>query len=198
MKKLAFDIGDVLCTVDLKPFIKYLYDHRCVFSIPQGEQFLQLIQPRQDIGLCNMAQSLRELNPYLTGYEEATAIWKETIKMSPAMLNLVDELLNDNYEIALLSNIGQEHADIIYKNEILNRCIHHFSYKVGVRKPSRLFFQSFKLSYPGWDNVLFLDDREENVQAANEEGFTAYRFYLWDYTEEDAVKRVKSWIYSST
>lgn len=107
---------------------------------------------------------------------------------------MTEELIEKyRYEVSLLSNIGFDHADFLrQKCPVFKKCNQHFSCDVGARKPTKLFYQSFLLEY-GWDkDVLFFDDRPENVKAA-ESYLAGVQFDIEDYaTDEEAAQAVRN------
>lgn len=188
MNRVAFDIGNVLCHVDVNVLFKTLLDLSVVESKKQAIEFMDSIHEQQDIGACNLKQGLSKAKPLLSEnvINQLHEVWTDIARPSDVMLNLVKELLDKyKYEVSLLSNIGFDHADVLRnKCSVLNRCNQHFSCDIGISKPSRQFYESFISKY-GWDsNVLFFDDRIENVQAAN--GYlTGVLFNIENYDSDE-------------
>jgi FMN phosphatase YigB (HAD superfamily) len=171
MNRVAFDIGNVLCHVDIGVLFKTLLDLSVVESEKQAHEFMDSIHEQQDIGACNLKQGLVRANPLLSEdvIKKLHEVWIDIARPSDVMLSLVEELIDKHgYEVSLLSNIGLDHSDMLrQKCPVFKRCNQHFSCDIGISKPSKKFYESFISRY-GWDsNVLFFDDRLENVQAAN-------------------------------
>jgi FMN phosphatase YigB (HAD superfamily) len=197
-KKIAFDIGNVLCYVDINKFNKYIVENFDVFDEQHKvNDFLLSIQPSNDLGISNIRHSFKNKFTYLSGYdlECIKSVWLDIVKISVHMANLIQDLLDNNWEVALLSNIGFDHAEKVRKIfPVLNKCIHHFSCEVGARKPTKLFFQSFQLQYNWPKSTLFFDDREDNIEMANQ-FFTGIQFDIEKFqSDSDAANFVRKTI----
>jgi FMN phosphatase YigB (HAD superfamily) len=190
-KKIAFDIGNVLCYVNINEFNKYIVDgdFNIFIRTEAVNNFLLTIQPSNDLGLYSIQQSFEHTFPFLSKYqlEQIESAWLNNIKISSAMTGLIQELLDHNWEVALLSNIGVDHSKKIREEfPILNKCIQHFSCEVGARKPTKLFFQSFQLQHNWPKSTLFFDDRIENINAAND-FFTGIYFDIEKFKNDDTA-----------
>ena len=173
--KIALDIGNVLVHVDIDTFIDELF----LMGIDKfrGFEFLVIMQNFFDNGILDMRKALQLRFPELSVKEtnRACEAWLAVVKPCFPTLEVVTELLSEGAQVALLSNIGKDHAE--YLSDMLSgqfdRCIKHFSCDVGSRKPQKLFYQSFIMDHPNFlDNDsciykgIFLDDRLENVESA--------------------------------
>ena len=188
--RIALDIGNVLVHIDMDIFINELF----ILGISKdlGHRFTEKNQPLLDNGLFDIESALHFSFPGLnkTQVERAKQAWLAVISPCKPTIEVLTELLSEGVEVALLSNIGADHANLL--SDMLSgqfdRCIKHFSCNVGARKPTKLFYQSFimdysnfaenKLYYPNsieskryctFTNMsrgLFLDDRLENIESA--------------------------------
>lgn len=192
-KKIAFDIGNVLVDVHLNKFIDLLKITGAINLYSEGMRFLEEIQPYQDLGLIDIKKSLLKFNLNDPASRKLIDCWNsETISFNQKMIDLIIDLQKQNYDIALLSNIGFNHAKEIRKNEVLNKLKLHFSCEVGARKPTKLFYQSFLLQYPDFKGCLFVDDIEENLKMAQNFGFQIYKFDLSsDITKINLEKEIE-------
>jgi FMN phosphatase YigB (HAD superfamily) len=201
-KSVAFDIGNVLFDVDVSKFIEELVAQGVYNSYSHAQAFMDGIQAGQDIGLYSMSQAIAKFHPTMPEYKlkNLSKAWNNTAVPCKPMLDLVEGLMNNEWKVALLSNIGFDHKDVIrgmMPSSIWDKCIHHFSCDVGARKPSKLFFLSFLMQYPEWKGSLFLDDREENVMGSrmamvSENAFDGQRFALSDHSSpEESVKTAR-------
>ena len=184
---IAFDIGNVLYHVDMKSFYKFIVDRGITDTIERAEEFVAGIQYPQDLGLYNIRQGFYRFNPYLSKETLADLhdVWIDVAKPAEPMIALIEELIGEGYSIALLSNIGKDHAALIrQKCKIFEKCHQHFSCEVGARKPTKLYYQSF-IQESHWTHLpRFFDDREENIQGAK--GFLeGTRFDLDDYNNDE-------------
>jgi FMN phosphatase YigB (HAD superfamily) len=197
-KRVAFDIGNVLFHFDLNPLFDFLIEKNIFENTSLAYEFMGgSFQHSQEIGLYNIKQSFYKLNPKLSinTLNQIHDRWMETFSPSLPMIDIVEELINKNYKVALLSNIGPDHAQAVReKCKIFADCIQHFSCEVGARKPTRLYYQSFFIQY-GWpNNSLYFDDREDNILMGSE----FHNSILFDITkfdtDEDAAKAMREYL----
>lgn len=190
MKHIALDIGNVLCHVNMNDFI---VDISSTFDIPidAANRFLRSFQQIHDLGLTTMEHQLRH---HFGCKSEATLKriidkWNNAIYPDLGMINMLSELQNNGIEIALLSNIGAEHVELLSAklHPILDKSTKHFSCFVGARKPTLLYYQSFLIQYPHFAGCLYIDDLQENLNASLQFGFKTLRFAL---DEADAATKI--------
>jgi putative hydrolase of the HAD superfamily len=98
--------------------------------------------------------------------------------LNPETLDVLRQVKQQGASLSLLSNAPHELATAISDQpafEIFDQLF--FSARLGVAKPDPAAFSAAleKLSRPAGD-VLFVDDRPENVEAAATAGFRALRF----------------------
>ena len=185
---VAFDIGNVLCHVHLNTFYDFLVTENVVSSKEQADEFLSGIQHPQDLGLYNIRQGFYRFNPNLPRkvLQDLHDVWLSIIQPVPEMLEVVTLAIEQKYNVALLSNIGFDHSGVIrQKCKVFHHCAQHFSCEVGARKPAKLFYQSFSWQYKWPANVMFFDDRLENISSASP-FFKGIHFDLDDF-ESDAL-----------
>jgi FMN phosphatase YigB (HAD superfamily) len=135
---------------------------------------------------------------------ELVAHWNSSITINEEIMhmlvNLRDEAGN-RPKIALLSNIGIEHAemmeDVLSEDFFFERSIKHFSCFVGARKPSALYYQSFLMQYPEFQGSLYVDDLQENLDAGAKFGFKPYKFDLNDGDYSNKILDIKQKILES-
>lgn len=172
---LALDIGNVLCKVDFSDFISELgINHN--FKEAEVWDFLQTIQPLQDMGVLKMSDELRlRFNISTQLHPKIMHAWNQTCTVNPVSLKYLEEFLKAGVKVAILSNIGHEHRQIIGNiiGPALNECVHHMSCDVGTRKPYLLYYQSFLLEHPEFKGCIYVDDRDENNVMATKCGFKA-------------------------
>lgn len=181
MKYIAFDIGDVICHTNIPNVIDNLSD---TFNVSRDEatRFLKSFQQIHDLGLTTMESQLRV---WFNCKSEATLKritdqWNDLIYPEPAMIDMINGFLDKGIQVALLSNIGVEHAEMMKDKlpGIYDRAVKHFSCFVGARKPSMLYYQSFLMQYPEFKGCFYVDDLQENLDASKKFGFKTYQFSL--------------------
>ncbi len=179
---VALDIGNVLCKVDLAPFIERVGQ---LFGWEERRVYALCNAAAHDIGLTDIVADFRnEFNVNSVWIsqqqlDELHGAWSKCVYPVPEMVALLEELTAMG-RVALLSNIGTDHTKLIRDTfpPVFNKCIQHFSCEVGVRKPGKLFFQSFLLDEEDFYGCVYVDDKIENVLAAEKSGFRAVQFDL--------------------
>jgi len=107
--------------------------------------------------------------------QEIDAAWNQLlIGLFPRRLELLQEV-RKQWQIALLSNTNPIHTEAIFTRypalpHLFEEVI--LSYQVGFRKPEPAIFQlATHLLNAAPEQILFVDDVQENIQAAAEQGF---------------------------
>lgn len=124
-------------------------------------------------------------------FELFGAIIKKSITEIPETLEIVKALQNQGYQTAMLSDVTQYQAEIIRKMGYYD--LFHpvlLSYEIGVKKPNPEVFKILleKLQKPASD-VLFIDDRIENVEAAKKQGIDSIQFINPGQLKEELEER---------
>lgn len=184
MKYICLDIGNVLCDVNPKPFLESLSETFNI-TIPEANRFLKRFQQLHDLGYTNMEDELKDnfnVKSPLT-IKKLVDGWNDSVNTNLHVINKLNNLReNHGLQVALLSNIGVEHAAMVESKlahgGFFQNAIKHFSCFVGARKPSFIFYQSFLLQYPEFQNCLYVDDLRENLIASKPFGFKTFRLAL--------------------
>lgn len=118
-------------------------------------------------------------------------VMKDAIGINPQMYALVEELKAKNIRVALLSNIDERLAKLIRNlglYEPFSPCL--LSCEIGLEKPDFKAFEILlgQLNLPARE-VLFIDDRPENIEAARELGMDAILFESCQHLKEELLKR---------
>lgn len=124
-------------------------------------------------------------------FDQFSITIKESITEIPESLAIVRTLQNQGYQTALLSDVTQYQAEIIRKMgyyDLFNPVL--LSYAIGAKKPNPEAFKILleKLQVPA-AYVLFIDDRNENVEAAKRLGIDSIQFINPHQLNEDLEKR---------
>lgn len=201
---VAFDIGNVLAKVDLTKFTSklemVLKDHRESHMRHFHEShedepmfFLNALQALQDLGITTVREALRHRYPFLSiaKLDFLIEAWLEVVQPSDMMLNFMDDLRSQGVKIALLSNIGPEHAGYLRKTcpRMFDGVYEHLSFEVGARKPSKLYYQSFLMDHSEFIGAVYLDDRDENLRAGKKYSFKSFGFNLDEIDSMPQSKR---------
>ncbi|MEU6225287.1 HAD family phosphatase [Streptomyces sp. NPDC047042] len=101
--------------------------------------------------------------------------------------------LRDRTRVALLSNIPADHADAFLAAQPWLHDLDHvvFSGKIGAAKPAPAAFQHCVAALRATPaDFLFVDDREENVRAAQAVGMNGHVFR----SQDDLAAAVDAWL----
>ena len=130
--------------------------------------------------------------------EELMQAWDEAVIPNTKMLQLLKDLYEGGVQLALLSNIGFEHAKLIdacwQQEDFYQDTVKHFSCYVGARKPNHLYYQSFLWDHPEFKGSLYFDDLPENVAMGAHYDFEAYLFELNRIDSETKLQAHVDWI----
>ncbi len=182
MKNLALDIGNVLCRVDFDPFRKLL-SRTVNISNDEIDYFLNRTQKFHDLGITTVEEELIDRYKIKSNYllQDLNLAWNKCVIPDKQVIEFFSTIREaHNIKIALLSNIGTEHALIMKSllKGLFDESILHFSCFVGARKPTDLYYQSFISKYPDFSNCVYVDDLDINLNAGRKFGFTTFNFNL--------------------
>ena len=183
MKNVVFDLGRVVFAQDPN---KSSDEFKRFFSYVQ-----QTHMPRfwvdYDLGVSSLDDVVRELSAY-RGVEEDYArelillaiSRQETIAPTAA---LIGDLKRAGYKLYVLSNMSREFIDYLRRQEVYaNFEGDVVSCDVGVVKPMpqiyEILLEKFSLDAA---ETIFIDDRRENVEAAEAKGIATFHFDRNDY-----------------
>lgn len=186
MSYLVLDIGNVIVNQDLEPFMKAISIQMNI-SRNDAFNFISQIQVKQDLGITSFRDAIVERFNIKSEYilDNLAAAWNEVISPNYPSIQFMEKLMDHGVEIALLSNIGLEHHNwlnnTIKHTKLYSKSVHHFSYQIGARKPTQLYYNLFLQQYPDFAGAIYLDDLKENLEAGNRAGFFAYH---WDLSQK--------------
>jgi FMN phosphatase YigB (HAD superfamily) len=197
MKYCCLDVGNVLIDVNFNPFTEAL-SRQLNITMEDAHYFMNRTCKLHDMGLTCMADELKDhfhikSQPII---ESLLITWNQTISENYSMTDkLVEWITEKDVCIALLSNVGLEHAKIMTKIFPSNHpsLIKHFSCQVGARKPNFVYYQSFLQMHPEFKGCAYVDDLQENLDAGAKFGFRTYRFDL-SSPEHCNVKELETFI----
>jgi len=189
---IAFDLGNVIFNYDLDNFIKQIRSHddaRKIFpNYNEAKIFVQESEHLSYIGATTLYKRLSHKFSHLSEDNKISIIntWNNIIYPDQRMLDFIEELKKENVKIALLSNMGLEHAEYLRNKypEVFDVEAIHLSYEVGAFKPTKLFYQSFLLEYPDFSECVYLDDLEENILMGSRFKFNSVLFDLKKLSQE--------------
>lgn len=184
---LCLDIGNVLCKVDFNPFRNGL-SKNLNLSYEEVDHFLNRVQKIHDLGLTNLEDELRDhfkiKSPVII--EELNDLWKnKTLIPNWEVIDAIRVYCKkNNVKLALLSNIGYEHASYfeekVFPYTSTEGVKKWFSCFIGARKPSLIYYQSFLTQNPSFQGALYIDDNKDNLVMGKKMGFNSKYFNLCD------------------
>jgi hypothetical protein len=196
MKTICLDIGNVLCRVDFIPFLEHLSKSLNI-TLEESQYFLNRTQKLHDLGCTSIADELRDhfkiKSPVIM--RELLDLWDDKVIQRDRTYQLENVVLKHNLQVALLSNIGFEHAKVVGywasgNGPFSLKSVRHFSCFVGARKPSALFYQSFLWEYPEFKGSLYVDDLQENLDASHRFGFQPFHMALDSANYGERIKEL--------
>lgn len=185
MNFVALDIGNVLVHVDFSSFINAISEELNI-TLEEAEYFMNRTHALHDMGLTQMSDELRDhfkiRSPVIM--KRLLEVWDCVLTPEFGMIAKMCYLMKSrNLQVALLSNIGLEHAKVMsvilnFEGSFFDNCVKHLSCQVGARKPSKLYYQSFLAQHPRFRGAAYLDDVQENLDMGAQFGFRPHRFAL--------------------
>jgi len=177
-----FDIGNVLISCDFNYGAELIARH----SPLSPQEILSRFEESKltdtfDLGAITkeeFARQVRRTCLWENTVEELENIWNSMLKPELEMLELLEELQQQAYPTYLLSNINPFHLPYVKECfPILSRTTGQtYSCEINLIKPSRAIFEHIATTFElDPSRSLFIDDREENVEAAKQVGFRAIR-----------------------
>lgn len=194
MRPIAFDIGNVLVDVNFAPF-EECWNQYGLHHHENYMDFLLDLHGQQDVGLTTIRRAVKErfsnvlLHPLNATLCELDIAWDKIVIPNETMIGFMNDLRDEGHPVALWSNMGKEHAELIQDEypEIMEGKINHLSCEVGARKPTKLYYQSFFMDHPEFRDCVYLDDLVRNVARAKTYGVKAIHFELNKEVENDTL-----------
>lgn len=123
--------------------------------------------------------------------DEFDRVLQQSMGINPEMYQLVDQLKQSKVRVAMLSNIDERLAAFLRKwklYEPFDPCL--LSYEIGIEKPDPKAFELLlkRLNLPASD-VVFIDDKVENVEAARRLGIHAILFESSEQIRQELAKK---------
>jgi FMN phosphatase YigB (HAD superfamily) len=194
-RTVVFDIGNVLCSFDLKRTLR-----AWVPFVPGGVELIQRVVPplkeRVESGQIGTRAFIEGTMASLgfTGTEaDFCRGWVEIFDAIEGSHEFVRELAG-RVRLLILSNTNELHWEYLRATYSVFGSFEGYvvSHEAGLAKPDALIYRHLAEKY-GIDprEAFFIDDLEENVRAAEREGFGVFRF---DYRDDSHLGAVRSLI----
>jgi len=200
MKPLCLDVGNVLGSVRFEEFVTAISVFKNIRETEAHER-INIYQGMHDIGIITMREILiKEFGIYSRAIRsEIIDNWLNIFTLDSYMVNFFDELAEKhNVNLALLSNVGHEHAQSIdsqlrfLENNPFTKVVKYYSCYVGARKPSKLYYHSFLQMHPEFKGAVYVDDNSDNLDSAREFGFITVRLDLLTMDKQEVEAKLAS------
>lgn len=119
------------------------------------------------------------------------SLFQKAVAVNPEMFAILHQLKNKSLTVGLFSNVNTYYATILQDfgyYDLFNPCL--LSYNINTRKPYQESYQKLlsELQLPAAD-VVFIDDKEENIAAAKKLGIDAILFQSANQIRHELEKR---------
>jgi HAD superfamily hydrolase (TIGR01509 family) len=179
-----FDLGNVLVKLAYERVIATI----CSDSDVDREELLGIFESpggyrdmeRGAVSFNDFYELLRARAGYRGTNETFRRVWQDFFDGPVPGIEEVLERVRERYRVAFLSNSNEVHAELIPRQFAAlfasdDRFI--FSHRFGLAKPDpELFHRALELIGAPAEQVVFIDDILENVDAARAIGMRAYQF----------------------
>jgi glucose-1-phosphatase len=182
IRALALDLGNVLVKVDHYRFCRRLGD---LAGLTPEEVYATVfesnLEPGYDTGRLTTEEFCRRVTAHFgvsLTFTQFSAWWNDIFSPMEGMADLVSHLAAQ-YPLYLVSNTNSLHFDYIRENYAFWEHFRGFvlSFEVGSRKPEPEIYQALiqQTGLPP-SQCLFVDDKAPFVEAARQQGLTAWQF----------------------
>ncbi len=179
-KCVFFDLGGVLYTLDVESVLKGLSE--CsgrLISEVKSVLFSPELYEEFESGSISSTQFYETIKKRLRceiNFVRFKSIWNSLLVKRDDMFRMVLDI-GKSIDLSVLSNTNEINAEILVRDlkGIIKDVV--FSFEVGCMKPDhRIFRIALDRANLKPESVLFIDDREENVNAARHLGIDSHLF----------------------
>lgn len=182
IRNIVFDMGNVLSNYNPRKYAESLLrDHAAAEAVVRelfgGPEWLLL-----DAGAIEESEAVSRVQERVPQFSEAVATamdhWRCVLEPVPGMPELVDRIWQNGYRLYLLSNVSLRFLKY-YREVAMFRHFDGFliSAEEKLMKPDPAIFRRLCEKFGLLSSeCLFIDDIQENVDAAVRLGFHGYRF----------------------
>lgn len=196
IRALLFDLGNVLVPVNFIRCREALAEV-CVHPPKEVQRILVAsgLPKKYESGEVSSAEffettcRLLDMN---VSYDKFTEVWGEIFSPEPLVPDDLLAGLRARHRMILLSNTNDMHFSLAERRYPLLRHFDDFilSYKVGAMKPdARIYQQAIAAAGCPAGECFFIDDLQENVDAAQREGLDAVLFTSLDQLQAELAAR---------
>ena len=192
---VVFDWGDVMGSFDRSILVDFMCDSfhftKEEFEEANREKWKALGKGKSDIDFWLELANERMTTLPETWGNQYLSIFELCVDANPSMYALVNELKKNNIPVALLSNATGRQAVILRKMGLyqpFDPCL--ISCEIGIEKPDQKAFEILlkTMSLPA-EEIVFIDDKAANVEAAKKIGIDAILFESPHQLRTELLKR---------
>lgn len=195
-KVVVFDFGGVLTEAPQRePILAFLCE-----SLEMDREELKQARSKRELALAKGKTDAEFWQGYAAGkgvdlapnwHTQFYRVMKAAFPLNLEMMELVEKLKTEGVEVALFSNIDQRRAHFVRQAGLYDAfevCL--LSCDIGVEKPERRAYEVLMAVLGVAPNeVVFIDDRIENVEVAKELGIGAIHFESAKQVKRELLKR---------
>ena len=185
VKNFLFDLGNVIIDIDVEGALERLQK---LFRSDADKSLIQKAFLDYECGRIStdlfINAMLKQSNQDVQAIDVIEAWNSMLISIPPQRLTMLGSL-KDKYNVYLLSNTNELHLDWVYRHLLNDHHVNafekdyfhnvYYSHLLGDRKPAHSIFKRI-LQHAAIDpgSTLYMDDLQENLDAAAELGFRTY------------------------
>jgi glucose-1-phosphatase len=181
IKTILFDLGNVLAYIDFQAFWRELgfFREEEIAVFKEGYDSLTLRYETGHIPTGEYLDGLRIVFDNKFTNKQLELAFASIIQKPVEGISEIVKRLSVAHQTALVSNTNEIHYKLsLEKFDVLKFLhVHYLSYRLQVMKPARGFYDAIiKDQGVSPSRMLFIDDIEENVEAAKKAGMTGLKF----------------------
>lgn len=178
IKNIVFDVGNVLATFQPKEFLNDFYKDvktaQDLYTLFFEERLWHAYDQGLYSGTTLKKAAIKRMPCYKEEIERLIPTWARYVKPFDRSIQLMKQLKEEGYKIYILSNIPEDSYQYFIEHNNIFADVDGgiYSYQDRLIKPDPAIFQLLLSRYDlKAQECLFIDDKEENTQAARQLGF---------------------------
>lgn len=199
MKKIVFDLGNVIVRFDpMEIYHRYANTHEEAMTLYEILMATKLWE-KLDVGIDPLrviqeAQAMAEVSLH-PAIEKLIHTWTSGLEVDPDMEEYINQLYQRGIDLYLLSNASRQIHDFLGEHSLFSLMKGHYvSADTQLVKPQTEIFNHFCEAFNlNPHELIFVDDRLENILAAKQLGWDTYHYtFDFDNLKEFIEKQLNS------